>query len=121
MQTEEIVRQFALLAGLTPEEAQKYLALAELIQTEIAGRLRPSTDLSTNAQRLNMLCAASLCCRYVLLKSAQGGGSVTLGEVSVNSDPQQEEQAARKLLQEYTAACADILADDGFIFKQVGV
>ncbi|SDN83342.1 hypothetical protein [Acetanaerobacterium elongatum] len=121
MQTEEILRQFALLAGLTPKEAQNYQALAELIQTETAGRVRPNTNLAANAQRLNMLCAAGLCCRYVLLKSAQGGGSVTLGDVSVHSAPQQEAEAARRLLQEYAAACADILADDGFVFEQVKV
>lgn len=119
MQTEEIVRQFALLAGLTTEQARQYLPLAELIQAEIAGRLRPNTDTTANAQRLNMLCAAGVCCRYVLLQGAQGGGSVTLGDVSVQAAPQREAEAARQLLQEYTAACADILQDDGFVFEQV--
>ena len=121
MQTEEILWRFALLAGLTTEQAQPYRPLVELAQAEAQGRLRPGTDITANAQRLTMLCAANACLRYVLLLNAQGGGAVTLGDISVNANPRAEVQSAQMLLQEYTAAFADILTDDGFMFGTVSL
>lgn len=118
-ETDEILRQFALLAGIPEEEARQYQALIELAAAETRKRLKPGYDNEANAQRITLLCAANALCRYVLLTGAQGGGTVKLGDVSVTANPEREEQSARRLLEELTAACADILTDSGFLFGQM--
>ncbi len=118
-ETDEILRQFALLAGIPEEEAQQYRALAELAAAETRNRLKPGCDNEANGRRIALLCAANVLCRYVLLTGAQGGGTMKLGDVSVTASPEREQQAARRLLEELTGACADILTDSGFVFGQM--
>ncbi len=67
---EKVVSQLALLAGLEPEEAQRWLPLCQGAAAWITGRLRPGADVAANEQAL-VLAAAGLA---NLQRELAGGG-----------------------------------------------
>ncbi|MFA9381510.1 MAG: hypothetical protein ACERKO_10680 [Acetanaerobacterium sp.] len=116
---QQIMHSFCLLADLEEEEAQRYLAIVELAAGEMRARLKKGTDTAENSTRITLLCAANAYVKYALLRAGTDTGSIKLGDVSVSGGGECEAAAARDALEEFCAACADILTDRAFVFGQV--
>ena len=116
MEPEEILARFALLAGLTAEEAQAWRALCGDAAAEISAQLREGAD--ARDARLTAACAALAFYRYALTGAAGGGESFSAGDVKVARAADTEERAERLWLQARRAA-APLLRDGDFLFRRV--
>ena len=115
---EEILARFAQLAGMTAEEAERWLPICLAASAEIRARVKPA--VLTAAQR-ELLCAAGAALafyRYSLTSCAMQEESFAAGDVKVRRG-NSGYQAAKRLWEEMKTAAAPLLTDDDFLFRQV--
>ena len=118
MNVQTVTQGLCLFADITAAEAEKYAPIVEQAVAEVAAKLNEGADNEANADRLNLLCAACAYYRYILLTEC-GTQDIKLGDVSVTGGSKNAVAAACAVKDEFTRACADLLRDDGFVFKQV--
>ncbi len=115
---DRVLQRLCLLADIEPQEAQRHSAVAEFAAQEMLKRLKRGTDTAQNEERVLMLCAANAYYKYALLAAGESG-SIRLGDVSVSGGGVREAECARALVEEFCAACADILCDSAFVFGRM--
>ena len=120
---EQVREQFALFAGLTPEESGRWEVLCRAALGDTLARLRPGTDLedAENARRLAGAAAASAYYRYCLLRTGEELHSLKLGEITLTA-PEESGRLERsiRLREEYNQAAAGLLQPERFCFGRVG-
>ncbi len=111
MNLERIMRDFELISG---KNAGEFLNLIKLSVAEVEKRLKTGADKTD--ERLCGLCAAIANLKCVEIECAREKLLLTpAGGVAVNS-LQDRIPFAEEIVKKYTALCADLLVDDGFVF-----
>lgn len=116
----EVHKQFALFAGLTPEEAAPWEILCRGAMTSLHGRLRPTVDAEdpATAERLVLAAASIAYYQYCLLQAGQGVHSLKVGDVQLTEGDGGVAHAAQ-LQRNFLEAVSDCLYPHGFAFEQV--
>ena len=112
---QEILERFALIASLPMEEAVGYTALCSDAAGELTRRLR-GTVSENNASRLEPAAASLAYYRYAMYQAANAE-DFTVGDITVASGRDDKVRLAREVWMEI----ADLLSDDGFVFRGVRV
>lgn len=111
MNLERAMKDFELISG---KNAEEFLSLIKLSAAEVERRLKSGADKTD--ERLCGLCAALANLKCVEIECAREKLMLTPGGgVAVNSS-QDRIPFAEEIVKKYTALCADLLADDGFVF-----
>ncbi len=119
MNIDEIMERFAVLAGLTAEEARQWQPLCEDALVRIQSQCREDVD---PAEQSGVLCAAVSALafyQYALCGSVTDGGDFTAGDVKIARGTQAAD-CAKALWLEAKAAAAPLLRDPGFYFGTAG-
>lgn len=118
METQEILEQFAVLAGLDSQQAGKYRLLCENARAQIAGVAKADAGLMGELA----LCAAAAALafyRWALMSAATGvENSFSVGDVRVTKGAADVERA-RQLWRESEATAAPYLNDVSFVFERM--
>ena len=115
MNIDEILNRFALLAGLTAEEAAERRVLCEDALVRIQSQCREEVD---PAEQSSLLCAAASALAfywYALGRDVAEGEDFTAGDVKLSG--RHGLAAARELWQSAEKQIAPLLRDDGFCFR----
>ena len=112
---QEILERFALIASLPMEEAVGYTALCSDAAGELTRRLR-GTVSENNASRLEPAAASLAYYRYAMYQAANAE-DFTVGDITVASGRDDK----REVWMEAEREIADLLSDDGFVFRGVRV
>lgn len=108
-----MVRRFALLAGLTDTEAEKYAVLCGDAMEQIARRA-----VKTDGAAENVLCAAAAALalyRWALARAAAEPQEFTAGSVKIGWGGVSP-AAAKEMWEQAAAAAAPCLRDENFWF-----
>ena len=111
---QEILERFALIASLPMEEAVGYTALCSDAAGELTRRLR-GTVSENNASRLEPAAASLAYYRYAMYQAANAE------DFTVASGRDDKVRLAREVWMEAEREIADLLSDDGFVFRGVRV
>ena len=114
---QEILERFALIASLPMEEAVGYTALCSDAAGELTRRLR-GTVSENNASRLEPAAASLAYYRYAMYQAANAE-DFTVGDITVASGRDDKIRLAREVWMEAEREIADLLSDDGFVFRGV--
>lgn len=115
MSESQIMDNFIILTGLSPESALPYQSLCRASLEKVTARLGSWVDTQANQDRISMAAAADAA--YVYLLTQAGGGSFRLGELSVEDGRLGEVSALKELLEGYIG---DLLDQNAFAFLEVG-
>ena len=116
---QEILERFALIASLPMEEAVGYTALCSDAAGELTRRLR-GTVSENNASRLEPAAASLAYYRYAMYQAANAE-DFTVGDITVASGRDDKIRLAREVWMEAVREIADLLSDDGCVFRGVRV
>lgn len=116
---QEILERFALISSLPMEEAVGYTALCSDAAGELVRRLR-GTVSEDNAPRLQTAAASLAYYRYAMYQAANAE-DFTVGDITVSSGRNDRARLAREIWLEAEQEIADLLSDDGFVFRGVKV
>ena len=117
MEQSKILAQFALFAGLQPDQAQAWSGMADVIGQAITQRLRDPADASD--PRLVLLAAAQLYEQY-LAHSGAGLTQYKVGDIQVSQNTAAQTLGARQLLTYATELTAPLLLPpQDFVFAQM--
>ena len=120
MDLQEILERFALIAGLSAEEAQLWEPLLVDAQFEIESKLKYDVDQAAEARRLNVAAAALGYYKYTLYRlSGTGMGSFSAGDISVKLDDHAIIDVALNVWLDAKATIYDLLIDDNFLFQSL--
>ncbi len=122
MDNQAIIERFALLAGMTLEEAAKWEDLCIECGLEIEALKKAGVNSETANMILNSTAASLALYRYSMYQSSNSAGdSFTVGDISVStkSSASVNSDKAREAFEEAKAAAAPYLIDGDFAFKQV--
>ncbi len=118
MNIENIMRLFGSFAGIDEDSVTEYRFLCEMAEENISSRLRETAKENDNS-RTEYAAAALAYYRYVLLSfTDEGGGNITIGEISLKS-PEKKLEYAEKILKEALADISDIAEDKDFVFERI--
>ncbi len=118
MNPEDTLERFALIAGISLEEAEKWLSLCEEACNEIESHLKESVDIDANYRRLTTAAASLAFYRYMLYTNASGNTeSFTAGEFRIKTDVNLTVKLAYAVWRDAKCAISDLLEDSDFMFK----
>lgn len=108
----KIVTYFAMLSGISSEEALRWEPLCRACAEELRSRLRKSVVEEEHSERLALAAAAMANYRFSLLENG-GAGSVRVGEISYNYSE------IGKIKEELLYMVKDLLDTEGMELKSV--
>jgi len=109
MNISDVISQFAMLAGITNEQALAWQSICEAGMSAINARLKENINAEQNSRRLFF---AAACAAYLKYAHASGcGKSIKLGDFSV-ADSVSSLKNAQALYEQALADCADLLVYD---------
>lgn len=117
MKTGEIIEALEMLSPYGEEELLSYLTLINAEMEDVEKHI--TEEGRNNPQRVIMLAAARINYKIALIKqSSDKVTHFTAGDVSITEGSEALENAKR-LLDELTAQCTELISTDGFVFKSV--
>lgn len=119
MNIDEIMKRFAVLAGLTAAEAEPWRTLCEDALVRIQTQCREDVD---TAEQSSVLCAAVSALafyQYALCSRVNEDGDFTAGEVKFSGGTHGA-QCAERLWLDAKERIAPLLKDEGFFFGTTG-
>lgn len=117
-----MLNRFALIAGLSMQDAVKWLPVCCEAKTYIESKLREHIDKDAESSRLIAAASALSFYKYTLYRSAgDSTESFSIGDVNIRSNNKQSVANAGILYTNAIAEIFDLLRDDEFYFKQVDV
>ena len=120
MDTQEVLKRFAMIASLTVEEAAPWITLCEDSICEIKKHVKEGVDMESKERQLNAAAAALSFYKYTLYRaSGTGMDSFTAGDISIKSEKKASVQMAYNVWTEARSCVCDLLEDDGFIFERI--
>ena len=115
MQLEAVLERFAVLAGLTAEEASSWQILCEDALSQIRSKCRDEVDPAEHSGVLCSAAAALAFYRYDLGRDVADGEDFSAGDIKISG--RQGLAAAKELWQSARQEIAHLLRDDGFCFR----
>lgn len=116
--TENILRRFLLLAGLSDSESSQWEELAEDCAVFIASQINSTADTSENRRVLESAAAALAFYRYCVSRDAQRElSSFSTGEVRFDMAGSCASEAY-KLYEQAMEACRPLLKSSEFVFER---
>ena len=115
MSESQIMDNFIILTGLSPESALPYQPLCRASLEKVMARLGSWVDTQKNQDRISMAAAADAA--YVYLLTQASGGNFRLGELSVEDERLGEVESLKELMERYIG---DLLDQGTFAFLEVG-
>ncbi|NLJ30344.1 MAG: hypothetical protein GX424_01860 [Clostridiales bacterium] len=112
----DVLERFAMMAGLSGEEAAKYGVLCEDAMEQTTRRAA-----DTDAEADKPLCAAAAALalyRWALVRAAAEPQEFAAGDVKIDLGGVSPE-AAKKVWEQAEAAAAPYLRDDDFLFRRI--
>lgn len=119
MDQTKVTEQFAVVSGLSAEEAQQYEALVVLAIIKVEAMLRDKTLLDSYGDSLCYLAACVAFYNYICAQAAQDAGSFSAAESSVSPDYSARSAHAKELLMQATVSCSALLQDTDFVFAVI--
>ncbi len=117
LDTQEILERFSLISSLPMEVAVGYTTLCSDAGEELIRRLR-GTVSEENAPRLEAAAAGLAYYRYAMYQAANAE-DFTIGDITVTSARNDKVNLAREIWRDAEREIADLLSDDGFVFRGV--
>ena len=114
---QEILERFALISGLPMEEAVCYTVLCADAAGDLTRRLGGSAGREA-VSRLEAAAASLAYYRYAMYQAA-GAEDFTVGDIAVSGGGSDKIRLAREVWLEAEREIADLLPDDGFVFRGV--
>lgn len=122
MDTQLILKRFALMANLDVLEAVKWIDICAEAGEYIAARINPDANLASAAKSLNAAAAALAFYKYTLCKNPSDNTSeYRVGEISVKEKSGENAcvDEARELWEQSKISISQYLKDEDFGFLQV--
>ncbi|WP_312643387.1 hypothetical protein [Hydrogenoanaerobacterium sp.] len=119
MDASQVLQQFAVLAGISQEDAQPFAPMARLCVARLYARLREDTDVDTNEEALCTVAAGMLLYQYTMTAQADTQSSFKLGDLSISAQAISRADA-KALCDELLASIAPLLKYDDAFLVQVG-
>lgn len=114
----ELIRKdFAMLSGITEDEAAAYDALIKKEAEYISAVLCSGED--ENDSRIVYLCAAKALYESALINQSECVSSFSAGDVSYSVDPTSIAERAKALYDSAMSECAALIKSGTFAFKAV--
>lgn len=102
MEIAKVCEVFALIAGISMDEALAYVAIVRLAMSEVRGKLREGISEEEQKELLTYVCAATAYYRYACIESAkERAATIRTGEVSISNDPKAAIAAAKSVRDEF--------------------
>lgn len=117
MDTTQVLCQFATLADISEENAQRYAPLARLCIARLLARLKDGVDIDTNMEALCTAAAGMLLYQYTMACGANAG-DFRLGDLSISAQNTNCDDA-KALCNELLASIAPLLKHDNAFLMQV--
>ena len=120
MEVQQVMDRFALIAGLTSEEAAAWLPICRQATAEVEEMLRAPECAALLGDRLCTACAALTYYRYALCRACgEGVSSFQAGDVRITADQRNSVAIAQQLWREAKASLAGFVKQEDFWFKGV--
>lgn len=122
MNRQYIVERFALISGLSMNEAAKWADICAEAGEQIENKIKPNVNLDDVENQLCAVAAALALYRYAMYQNSTGQAeSFTVGDISVSSSANAivDAEKAKEVFEEARLSASDYLVDIDFTFMQV--